>query len=155
MVRAYRADDRLIHGQVQTQWISEYRINRVIIIDDQVVKDDIWLQILKLAKPVGVDLVICGTDRAMELLEKDAKQDKARTFVIFKTIVTAAVLLKQGLKINQLVVGPSSAKPDSVQMAKNTYFSEEEVKAANELKRAGTEIVFQLLPGDTKEVFKG
>ena len=155
MVRAYRADDRLIHGQVQTQWISEYHINRIIIIDDQVVRDEVWMQILKIAKPAGIDLVICGTDRAMELLEKDAKQEKARTFVIFRTIMTAAILLKQGLSIDHLVVGPSSAKPGSVQMAKNTYFSEEEVKAANELKMAGTEIVFQLLPGDTKEVYKG
>ena len=33
MIKAFRADDRLIHGQVQTQWISTYGVNRVMIID--------------------------------------------------------------------------------------------------------------------------
>ena len=57
MIKAFRADDRLIHGQVQTQWISTYGVNRVMIIDSNVVRDPINVQILKLAKPAGIDLV--------------------------------------------------------------------------------------------------
>ena len=41
MIKAFRADDRLIHGQVQTQWISTYGVNRVMIIDSNVVRDPI------------------------------------------------------------------------------------------------------------------
>ena len=50
MIKAFRADDRLIHGQVQTQWISTYGVNRVMIIDSNVVRDPINVQILKLAR---------------------------------------------------------------------------------------------------------
>ena len=56
MIKAYRVDDRLIHGQVQTQWLAHYRANRVIIVDDQVIRDNIAMQILKLAKPTGPNL---------------------------------------------------------------------------------------------------
>ena len=90
MIKAFRADDRLIHGQVQTQWISTYGVNRVMIIDSNVVRDPINVQILKLAKPAGIDLVICDEEKAMNLIAKDAAQPAARTFVIFKTIETAA-----------------------------------------------------------------
>lgn len=74
MIKAFRADDRLIHGQVQTQWISTYGVNRVMIIDSNVVRDPINVQILKLAKPAGIDLVICDEEKAMNLIAKDAAQ---------------------------------------------------------------------------------
>lgn len=34
-----RIDDRLIHGQVMTQWIQYTEANEVLIIDDGVAKD--------------------------------------------------------------------------------------------------------------------
>ena len=50
MIKAFRADDRLIHGQVQTQWISTYGVNRVMIIDSNVVRQRklLWRQQSKL-----------------------------------------------------------------------------------------------------------
>ena len=149
MVKVFRVDDRLIHGQVQTSWIREFQINRIIIIDDNVVNDPITMSILKIAKPPHVDLVVCGTDRALDLLAKDAKQENARTLVIFKTITTADVLVKQGLEIPSMVIGPSSGKEGTVQMAKNTYFSPEEVEAARDLNDRQVDVRFQLLPSET------
>lgn len=154
MIKAFRSDDRLIHGQVQTQWISAYGVNRVMIIDNNVIKDPINMQILKLAKPAGIDLVICGEDRAMDLIAKDAAQPAARTFVIFKTIETACHMQQKGLSIPSIVVGPCSSKPGAVQMSKNTYFTEKELAAADELTKNGTNIIFQLLPNDTKTYYK-
>lgn len=154
MVQAFRADDRLIHGQVQTKWIAEFQINRVIVIDNSVVQDPIAMQILKIAKPPSIDLVVCGEERALELLAKDNAQQKARTFVIFKTITTAWSLRQQGLEISKLTIGPCSSKAGAKPMAKNAYFTQEEIDAAKNLDAQGTEIVFQLLPGDNKTTWK-
>lgn len=153
MIKAFRADDRLIHGQVQTQWISYHGVNRVMIIDSKVVKDPVNMQILKLAKPTGIDLVICGEDRAMDLIGKDALQPNARTFVIFKTIETAWHMKQAGLEIPRIVVGPCSAKAGAVQICKNTYFTQAELDAATKHSESGTEIVFQLLPNDSKTLW--
>jgi len=150
MIRAFRADDRLIHGQVQTMWISEYGVNRVMIIDDSVASDPLQIHILKLAKPTGIDLVICGEDRAMELIGKDALQPNAKTFVIFKTIETALRMQELGLEIPKIVIGPCSAKPGATQIGKNTYFTQSEIDATNKLLQSGTEILLQLLPNDTR-----
>lgn len=154
MIVAFRSDDRLIHGQVQTQWIATYGVNRVMIIDNNVIKDPINMQILKLAKPAGIDLAICGEDRAMDLIAKDAAQPAARTFVIFKTIETACNMQRRGLSIPSIVVGPCSSKPGAVQMSKNTYFMQKELAAADALTENGTDIIFQLLPNDTKTFYK-
>lgn len=150
MVVLYRVDDRLIHGQVQTSWIREYQVNRIIVIDDKVINEPLTIQILKIAKPPHVDLVICGTDRSMGLLAKDAGQPNARTLVIFKTIATAAEMVKLGLDIKTMVIGPTSNKEGTVQMAKNTYFSPEEVEAARYLNDKKVDMNIQLLPSEPK-----
>jgi mannose/fructose/N-acetylgalactosamine-specific phosphotransferase system component IIB len=154
LIKAFRVDDRLIHGQVQTKWLAEFQANRVIIIDNNVKNDPLALQILKLAKPPNIDLVICDEEKALSLLEKDAAQQNARTFLIFKTITTAWHMMQKGLAIPRLIIGPCSSKPGAEMMSKNTYFTNEEIDAASQLDTLGTEIIFQLLPDDSKVTWK-
>lgn len=150
MIKLIRVDDRLIHGQVQTSWIKEYQINRIIIIDNKVANDNVTKMILKVAKPSQCDLVICTCEKALQLLPKDAMQNNARTLIIFKTIETADAMLKMGMKISSIVVGPTSNKEGTIQMAKNTYFTSAEITAAKDLISNGVEIYFQLLPSEPK-----
>jgi PTS system mannose-specific IIB component len=150
MVVLYRVDDRLLHGQVQIRWLGHYNTNRVIIVNDKTAEDPLAIQILKLAKPANVDLIITGERKGVLYLKKDAQQPDARTFVIFKTIETAWHMAQKGIEIKDLIVGPSSAKPDTEQMSKNTYFSKVEIGAAVNLGRSGCEITFQLVPDDVK-----
>lgn len=44
-----RIDDRLIHGQVATVWSQVTGATRIMVVDDQVVKDTINKEALKLA----------------------------------------------------------------------------------------------------------
>lgn len=150
MIKLVRVDDRLIHGQVQTSWIKEYQINRIIIIDDKVANDEVTKMVLKVAKPASCDLVICTCERAVQLLPKDAAQANARTLVIFKTIETADIMLNKGMEIKSMVVGPTANKEGTVQMAKNTYFSPVELAAAKDLNDKKVEVYFQLLPSEPK-----
>ena len=46
-----RIDDRLIHGQVMTQWIQHADANEVVIIDDGVAKDAFIQMIMKSSVP--------------------------------------------------------------------------------------------------------
>lgn len=90
----------------------------------------------------------------MNLIAKDAAQPAARTFVIFKTIETACRMQRRGLSIPSIIVGPCSSKAGAVQMEKNTYFTEKELAAADELTEHGTEIAFQLLPNEPKTLYR-
>ena len=51
-----RIDERLIHGQVMTRWITGLYITRIILIDDAIAKDDFMVDVLLLSAPVGVDV---------------------------------------------------------------------------------------------------
>jgi len=86
----------------------------------------------------------------MALLAKDAQQQNARTLVIFKTITTAAEMKKQGLEIKSMVIGPTSNKEGTIQMGKNTYFTEEELAATRYLNDEGVSMAIQLLPSEPR-----
>ena len=53
-----RIDDRLIHGQVVTAWIKVYPINKILIIDDELSKNQLMQRIYKAAAPAGVTVVL-------------------------------------------------------------------------------------------------
>ena len=36
-----RIDDRLVHGQVCSFWIPKYNVDRIVVVDDAVAKDDL------------------------------------------------------------------------------------------------------------------
>ena len=48
-----RIDDRLIHGQVMTQWIQHCGANEVVIVDDGVAKDTFIQMVMKWYLTVG------------------------------------------------------------------------------------------------------
>ena len=63
-----RIDDRLIHGQVVTAWIKVYPINKILIIDDELSKNQLMLRIYKAAAPAGVEVILMNQMDAAEFL---------------------------------------------------------------------------------------
>ncbi len=49
-----RIDDRLIHGQVMTQWIQNASATEVVIVDDAVAKDSFLQMIMKSSMPAKI-----------------------------------------------------------------------------------------------------
>ena len=45
---AVRVDDRLIHGQVITQWVKVFKAQKIVVIDNNVAKDKMQKNVLKL-----------------------------------------------------------------------------------------------------------
>ncbi|MBC2230316.1 PTS sugar transporter subunit IIB, partial [Listeria seeligeri] len=52
-IKHVRIDERLIHGQVATMWTNTIKTNRIMIVDDAVVKSDMEKVALKTAVPSG------------------------------------------------------------------------------------------------------
>lgn len=153
MICLMRVDDRLIHGQVQTSWISISEAKNVMVVDNGVRNDDIAKQVLKFALPVGMKLKVCDVDEAAAFWEK-AKASPNNIMVLFKTIVTVHELVKKGIELKELMVGPVSYKEGAKEVIHSTYFTEREIKAANALAEQGVSIYFQHTPDQKKEYWK-
>ena len=82
---AVRVDDRLIHGQVVTQWVKVFKAQKIVVIDNNVAKDKMQKNVLKFAAPPEIKVSIFSVDKAVEIWEKNQKLKCVRTVQRCKT----------------------------------------------------------------------
>ena len=63
VVSHMRIDDRLIHGQIVTAWISDSKAGEILVADDMAAKDPTQQMLLKLAVPAKIKLTIVSIER--------------------------------------------------------------------------------------------
>lgn len=44
-----RIDDRVIHGQTMTRWTKQYAVQGILVVSDEVAKDELRKKVLKAA----------------------------------------------------------------------------------------------------------
>ena len=70
-----RIDDRLIHGQIMTQWSRLYSPTEIMVVDDETCRDSFMTEVLLMAVPKEFKAVVADVDRAAEYLLQEAGED--------------------------------------------------------------------------------
>lgn len=144
-----RIDDRLIHGQVMTAWVKKTRANQILIVDEEVAKDDFMSEILKMSAPSGIDILVKGLMDAATFLKEQESENK-RLIILVKAPVTIEELVENGITIDKLVVGGMGAKANRRVLYKNISASDEERTTFKKLIDQGIPVVIHIIP-DQKE----
>ena len=145
-VVACRVDERLVHGQVMTSWSKHLQLKRIVIVDDQVAKDDFMATVLTMSAPAGITIEILSV--------KDLQADKGeeKTLLLFKRIPAALELTKEleetPVALTELNVGNVGSVPGRVQVTKNVFLSEDEKNDLRELQSLGVNVFLQMLYTD-------
>ncbi len=145
-----RVDERLIHGQVATVWTNSMGAQRIMVVNDEAVKDTIQIGALKMAKPVGVKLSILSKNKAVTKI-LDGKYDEERVFLITKNIEDIAYLIDHGVPITTFNVGNISAKEGSWAIKKSVSLTNEDISTINRLVEKGIHITAQMVPSESDE----
>lgn len=143
-----RIDERLIHGQVAAVWTKTLSINRVIVIDDEVVKNPVQKKLLKTACPDNCKLSIISTARAAENFLSDKYADE-RPMVIVKWPETLVSLSELGVVFDEVIVGNMPNKPGSEMLTKQIFVTDAQKEMFRELSE-NTSFAIQLVPLDAK-----
>ena len=147
---AVRVDDRLIHGQVVTQWVKVFKAQKIVVIDDTVAKDKMQKNILKFVAPSDIKVSILSVEKAAEVWEKN-KFGNLSVFVLFKDVKQIAKLKEKGVSFDEITLGNMSIVNGRKQIYKSTGFTEEEAQVLFDLQKDGMHIFFQTQPTDKKE----
>lgn len=115
----FRLDERLIHGQVATFWTRTLQADRIIIADDEILKDEIGMSALKAAVPSGVHLSILTVDNAAVRLNAGIYSGQ-RVFLIVNKTKTIQRLVEKGLKVKEVNIGNMGEK-EGRKRVKNLY----------------------------------
>lgn len=148
-----RIDDRLIHGQVTTNWVRSNEIQVIVVVDDKLATDEIQISVLKMAAPSNVKLYVLPVDKFIEKF-KAGILDKYKVMLIFNNPFAPLKLIENGIKINSINLGGMRFKEGRRQLTKAVSVSDAEAEALKSIISHGVEVEHRQLQADTKVYLK-
>jgi PTS system mannose-specific IIB component len=143
-VELVRIDDRLIHGQVSSTWINDYRIEQVLIINDAMVTDEIQKNVMSMTSPSHIKVVFFGIDEFNDILAKN--EIKRRTMLLFTTPVDVLRCVRGNLHIEKLNVGNIHFQEGRKKIAESISLTEEDAEAFKQIINLGIDVYYQMVP---------
>lgn len=149
MIKLVRIDHRLVHGQVAFSWTKFLESDCILIASDNLMKDELKMSAMRMAKPSGIKLVMKSLDDSISAINSGVT-DKYKLFVIVES-VEDAYRLAQGVDvIKSINIGGMKAMEDRKQIAKAVFVSDDDIAKLKELNDKGIELEVRLVPSDNK-----
>ncbi len=147
-----RIDDRLIHGQVAGMWTGTLKATRIMVVDDEVIKDDLRKRMLKMACPAGVKLSILNCETAAQKV-RNGQYEGDRIFVIVKSPAALLKMQSFGYPLSEVTVGNMSNRRGTRQIIKTINVTEDDERQFRELADKGIRFYAQMVPSSDRESF--
>ncbi|MDF2592966.1 MAG: Protein-N(pi)-phosphohistidine--sugar phosphotransferase [Clostridia bacterium] len=147
-----RIDERLIHGQVMTAWIGYSKANRIMIVDDDIYKDDFMKQVLILAAPSNIKLEVYNVEKMVEQYQKDTNNTPA--ILLFKNPLYVLRLIDKNIKLGSIDLGNMGSAPMRNKVCKNIYLTDREKEILKKIAEAGCRVIVRMLPNDPVKELK-
>ena len=134
-----RIDDRMIHGQVATQWSGRLNATRIMVINDSIVNDDMRKTVVRLAAPANVSTSILGRQKALSNI-KSGKYKGQRVLLICVSPMDVNYLIDNGLPIKSVNVGNLAQRDGTERIRPSVNVTPEEKDAFKKLIDRGVEV---------------
>lgn len=144
-----RIDDRLIHGQVVGYWVPQLRVERILIVDNEIVNDETRKTSLKFGCPAQCKLSIFDAKKAADKLSHRIDEG-IRVMILCRGPQPLVDLAENGYLVDHVTIGNMSTKPDAKHVHKNVFVSPEECAAFSTLADKGVKLAIQYTPVDAK-----
>lgn len=148
-INAMRIDDRLVHGQIVTQWLRNSNAEMIVVADDKAATNSMQRTMLKLAVPSGIGIEIVTLDEGYQILN-DANRNE-QVLLIVRNPETAYKLVEKGLKIESINVGNiSNAKSEvgRTKLLQYIFVEPTDVEYLKKLNDMGIKLDVRSIPTD-------
>lgn len=144
-----RIDNRLIHGQVATQWNSSVGSNLILVANDKVAGDKMRQSLMDMAAPSGVATRYFTIDKTIEIIHKAT--DRQKIFIICENPTDVLRLVEGGVPIKKVNIGNMHMSEGKRQVATSVAVDETDVEAFLALQKKGVELEIRRVPTMQKE----
>lgn len=139
-----RIDNRLIHGQVATQWTGSIGANLILVANDKVSEDKVRQGLMDMAAPSGVATRYFSIQKTIEIIHKAA--DRQKIFIIVETPEDALKLVEGGVEIKKVNIGNMHMSEGKRQVATSVAVDDEDITAFKKLEEHGVKLEIQRVP---------
>ncbi|SEO44961.1 PTS system, mannose-specific IIB component [Amphibacillus marinus] len=145
-----RIDTRLLHGQVATAWTKSTSPTRIIVVSDEVAKDDLRKNLIKQAAPSGVKAHVVPIKKMIELAKDDQHFGGQRAMLLFENPQDVLRVVEGGASLETINVGSMAHSTGKVQPNKVLAFNQKDVDTFHKLQEHGVTFDVRKVPGDAK-----
>ncbi|MBV7392112.1 MULTISPECIES: PTS system mannose/fructose/N-acetylgalactosamine-transporter subunit IIB [Enterococcus] len=145
-----RIDQRLIHGIVVTQWAGATKAKRLMVVDDEVSKDEVQKAAMRMSKPAGTGMSIIDTETAITNFNS-GKYDNHNVFMIVREPETLLRLIEGGVKIPKVNIGIMFDGDGKKTVKKMVSVDQKEIADLKKIEADGVPVTFHFVPGDPEE----
>lgn len=144
-----RIDNRLIHGQVATQWTNAIGANLLLVANDEVAGNKMRQGLMDMAAPTGVATRYFTIQKTIEIIHKAA--DRQKIFIICETPQDVLKLVEGGVPIKKVNIGNMHMAEGKRQIVGVVAVDDDDVAAFKKLRDAGVELEIRKVPTESAE----
>ena len=151
MIRQLRVDERMIHGQITTNWARVLDIDAIIVANDATAENEIVKRALLLAAPPGKKVLIKKVEEVITLLD-DPRAETVNSLLIVDNLQDAITLVEK-LPIKAINVANFKKKKGekNIHLTEYLIVTEDDYERLKHLCEIGEDVYSQMLP-NTKKV---
>ena len=136
-----RIDDRFIHGQITTTWMSWSGAEIIWVVNDKIASN---LFVKKMQEGLAPAKVY-GVEEAIKQWDED-KDRNTKVFILTAGPKDSLALIKNGIKLDWLSVGGMGYRNGRVQVSQQTSVTKEEAKLFKEIYDMGIKLIERITP---------
>lgn len=145
-----RVDSRLLHGQVATAWSKDIKPTRIIVVSDEVSKDELRKSLITQAAPPGIKANVIPISKMIEIW-KDPRFGKTRALLLFENPHDVLRVVEGGVELTEVNIGSMAHSEGKVMINNVLSVDEKDVKALHALKDKGITFDVRKVPSDQRK----
>ena len=151
-----RIDNRLIHGQVATQWTGVVGANLLLVANDAVAGDEFRQGLMNMAAPAYAQTRYFTIQKTIDIIHKASEAQKIA--IICETPQDVLKLIEGGVPIKKVNIGNMHMADGKRQVATTVAVDDSDVAAFKKMQELGTELEIKRVPDiaaeDINKLFK-
>ncbi|MGL4656817.1 MAG: PTS sugar transporter subunit IIB [Sarcina sp.] len=145
-----RIDSRLLHGQVATAWTKTVKPTRIIVVSDDVTKDELRKKLIQQAAPPGVKAHVIPIEQMIKLSKDNEHFGGQRAMLLFESPQDVLRVVEGGVPLKTVNVGSMAHSAGKVQPNKVLAFDQNDIDTFGKLEKEGIEFDVRKVPNDVK-----
>jgi len=147
-----RIDNRLIHGQVATQWSSTINANLLLVANDEVSTNKFRQGLMDMAAPSYAKTRYFSLQKTIDVIHKASPAQSI--FIICESPSDVLTLVKGGVPIKKVNIGNMHMSDGKRQVATSVAIDDADLEAFKELRDLGVELEIRKVPSERSENIK-
>ncbi len=144
-----RIDNRLIHGQVATQWCGSIGANLILVANDDVAGNSFRQGLMDMAAPSYAQTRYWTIEKTISTIHKAS--DSQKIFLVCENPIDVLKLVEGGVPIKKCNIGNMHMASGKRQVATTVAVDDADVEAFRKLQELGVELEIKRVPSEATE----